>query len=106
VTEATAKQLTSANVKINIDMHSNSDSLHVHQGNIMKKENTESASSPRSIGGIGNYYGGLSVKTEGGKHFWSIENYDGDSWDKIPTGLFDALNAFQDSRENRKQSHS
>jgi hypothetical protein len=57
---------------------------------------------PRPIGGIGNYYGGLSVKTEGGKHYWSIENYDGDSWDEIPAELFAALNAFEDSRANAK----
>jgi len=29
------------------------------------------------IGGIGNYYGGLSIKEQDGKYLWSIENYDG-----------------------------
>tara|TARA_R110000772_G_scaffold33614_1_gene81764 strand:+ start:595 stop:879 length:285 start_codon:yes stop_codon:yes gene_type:complete len=58
------------------------------------------ACSPRPIGDIGNDYGGLSVKTENGKHFWSIENYDGDSWDEITAELFDALNAFEDSKAN------
>ena len=56
--------------------------------------------SPRSIGDIRNYYGGLSVKTENGKHFWSIKNWDDDSWHEITAELFDALNAFEDSKAN------
>lgn len=31
----------------------------------------------KSIGEIGNYYGGLSVKEEDGLFFWSIDNWDG-----------------------------
>ena len=55
---------------------------------------------PRPIGEIGNCYGGLSVKTKDGKRYWSIKDYDGDCWEEIPTALFDALNAFEDSKEN------
>ena len=58
--------------------------------------------SPRPIGEIGNYYGGLSVKTENGKHYWSIENFNGDYWEEIPATLFDALNAFEDSKANHE----
>lgn len=59
-----------------------------------------SACSPcREIGEIWNYYGGLSVKMEGGKCYWSIEDHDGHSWEEIPRSLFDALNKFQDDSE-------
>ena len=53
-------------------------------------------SSIRSIGGIGNYYGGLSIKTEDGKYYWSIENYDGHDWQCIPEKLYRALTAYDD----------
>lgn len=54
---------------------------------------------PRGIGEIGNFYGGLSVKTENGKHYWSIENYNGENWEEIPPELFYVLNAFKDSNK-------
>ena len=54
------------------------------------------SSSPRQIGEIENYYGGLSVKTEGGKYYWSIEDYNGEHWEEIPATLFEALNTFED----------
>ena len=40
------------------------------------------------IKGIGNYYGCLSVKVEGGVPYWSIENWDGHHWDEIPDNLY------------------
>ena len=49
------------------------------------------------IGRIGNYYGGLCVKEEGGKFFWSVENYDGQNWEEIPKSLYDELIGFNDS---------
>ena len=52
-----------------------------------------------AIGGIGNYYGGLAVKREAGKCYWSIENYDGDDWEEIPETLFDELLRYENSRE-------
>ena len=58
--------------------------------------------SPRNIGRIANYYGGLSVKSEGAKFYWGIENYDGIEWEEIPASLFRALNAFEDSKANDK----
>ena len=54
--------------------------------------------SERSIGEIGNYYGGLVVKEQDGRYWWSIENYDGNSWDEIPKRLFDALVEFEENR--------
>ena len=50
----------------------------------------------RDIGSIGNYYGCLAVKVEGGRFFWSIENYDGHNWEEIPKFLFDALIRFDE----------
>jgi len=48
----------------------------------------------RNIGGIGNYYGGLYVKEQDGRFWWSILNYDGQDWEEIPNWLFDALVKF------------
>ena len=52
------------------------------------------------IGYIGNYYGGLSVKTEDGKHYWSIENYDGQIWEEIPESLYRALVEYETARQS------
>jgi hypothetical protein len=54
----------------------------------------------QSIGDIGNYYGGLSVKTEDGKHYWSIENYDGQNWEEIPESLYCALVEYESARQS------
>ena len=40
------------------------------------------------IGNIGNYYGGLSAKEEGGKFYWSIEDYMDTQWQEIPESLY------------------
>ena len=61
------------------------------------KGSTTALCSPRDIGKIRNYYGGLSVKAEHGKYYWNIEDYAGDDWEEIPLNLFNALNDFQDS---------
>lgn len=53
----------------------------------------------REIGTIGNYYGCLEVKEEGGKYFWSIENWDGHTWEEIHEELYLQLMAFQDAIE-------
>lgn len=52
----------------------------------------------RDIGGIGNYYGGLWVRTDGVRFWWSIENYDGHEWEEIPEALFRALVEYEDAR--------
>ena len=52
----------------------------------------------QSIGDIGNYYGGLSVKTENGRYYWSIEDWDGDEWEEIPQYLYDALVKYEADR--------
>jgi hypothetical protein len=49
----------------------------------------------KSIGDIGNYYGGLCAKEEDGRFFWSIENYDGHDWEEIPKYLYDALMRYE-----------
>lgn len=43
------------------------------------------------IGSIRNYYGGLAVKLEDGKYFWSIEDHGGHIWEEIPEELYRAL---------------
>ena len=53
-----------------------------------------------SIGNIGNYYGGLSVKAEEGKHYWSIENYDGHDWQEIPESLYRSLLEYEARRNS------
>jgi hypothetical protein len=50
----------------------------------------------KSIGDIGNYYGGLFVKQEGDKYYWSIEDWNGHGWQEIPQFLYDALLKFQE----------
>lgn len=51
------------------------------------------------VGNIGNYYGGLVVKSENDKYYWSITNYNGDSWEEIPEYLYDALVAFSEEEQ-------
>jgi hypothetical protein len=53
-------------------------------------------SDARDIGGIGNYYGGLSVKENDGKFYWAIEDWSGIDWEEIPKSLYDELNKYQD----------
>lgn len=52
-------------------------------------------SNEMQIGEIRNFYGGLSVKEEDGKYFWSIEDYTGTSWQEIPYSLYFELVRFQ-----------
>ena len=52
-----------------------------------------------SIGDICNYYGGLSVKSEDDKYFWSIYNYSGEDWEEIPKYLFDVLVKYENERQ-------
>ena len=49
------------------------------------------------IGGIGNYYGKLSVVKYGSKYFWSIENYDGQCWKEITEKLYKTLIEFEEN---------
>lgn len=49
----------------------------------------------KTIGEIGNYYGGLKVKEENGKLYWGIKNYDGTEWEVIPKYLYNALLKFE-----------
>lgn len=51
----------------------------------------------RSIGTIGNHYGGLSVKEEDGKFYWSIDDYTGEGWEEISEPLYRALMAHEDA---------
>ena len=56
----------------------------------------------KEIGGIGNYYGGLSVKEEDSKFFWGIEDYSGTYWDEIPKPLYDEILKFERSRSRKE----
>lgn len=47
------------------------------------------------VGEIGNYYGALAVKVVDGKAYWSIENWDGHSWQRIPDYLYFSLVRFE-----------
>ena len=40
---------------------------------------------------IGNAYGGLEIKEEGGKYYWTIDGYEGGEWYEIPKTLYDEL---------------
>lgn len=60
----------------------------------------------QSIGDIGNYYGGLAVKTEDGKHYWSIENYDGHDWREIPESLYRALVEYEAASQSPNATSS
>jgi len=53
----------------------------------------------REIGNIYNHYGGLAIKQDGDKFFWSIEDYNGHNWEEIPKYVFDTLTKYQDTLE-------
>lgn len=53
---------------------------------------------PKTVGEIGNYYGGLAVRKNGNKFEWGIENWDGTNWEEIPEYLYQALIKFEDER--------
>ncbi len=55
------------------------------------------------VGGIGNYYGGLSITIINGKFYWGIGNYDGYSFEEIPDYLFNALMKYENERIKDKQ---
>ena len=40
---------------------------------------------------IGNQYGGLKIKEQDGKYYWTIEDCIGDDWHEIPKTLYDEL---------------
>ena len=52
----------------------------------------------RGIGKIENYYGGLEIKEEDGKFYWSIRCYTGHCWEEMPESLYDELNKFENKR--------
>lgn len=49
-----------------------------------------------NIGEIENYYGGLSVSSNEGKFYWSIEDWDGENWKEIPEELYMSLLKYQE----------
>jgi hypothetical protein len=57
-------------------------------------------SKKEDVGGIGNYYGGLSIAKVDGKFYWSIENYNGDHPEEITEELYDALKTFKQQEQN------
>jgi hypothetical protein len=46
---------------------------------------------PRTVGSIGNYYGGLMIMAKDGQPFWCIENWDGYGWEPCPHDVFAVL---------------
>ena len=61
----------------------------------MKTENENE----HEIGEICNYYGRLTVRSEDGKYFWGIEDWDGSfDWEEIPKVLYDELMKFENDR--------
>lgn len=53
---------------------------------------------PIKIPDIGNFYGGLYVKVKKHIPYWSIEDHDGHSWERIPEPLYYELIKFKDSK--------
>lgn len=51
------------------------------------------------IGDISNYYGKLWVQERDNKFYWSIDDWDGDSWFEITKELYDALIKYETERE-------
>ena len=46
---------------------------------------------------IGNYYGTLHVRKNGESYEWSIEDWDGHTWEKIPESLAVELIRFKEN---------
>lgn len=42
---------------------------------------------------VGNTYGGLHIKEEDGKFFWSVEDYNGHDWQEISEQTYNAIKA-------------
>ena len=47
---------------------------------------------------IGNHAGGLEIKEENGKFYWTIEGYAGYDWHEIPKSLYDELVEHRDNQ--------
>jgi hypothetical protein len=61
----------------------------------------------QEIGDIGNYYGGLSVKKEDDKFYWSIENCGGErNWYGIPEYLYITLVHYENERNTNESVQS
>ena len=62
----------------------------------------------KSIGTIGNYYGGLHVREKEGKYYWVIQDWSTelenlDDWEECDKELYDALIAYEERRKNKKK---
>jgi hypothetical protein len=55
-----------------------------------------------NIGSIGNYYGGLLIKTEDDKYYWGIESYSRIDWEEIPKHLYLSLLEYEENRKTAK----
>lgn len=53
------------------------------------------------IGEIGNYYGGLNLKVEGGVAMCGIKDWDGVLYEDIPEYLYKVLMKFQKEQETK-----
>lgn len=51
------------------------------------------------VRGIGNYYGGLYVKSEvNGKYYWGIEDFNDLEYKEIPKSLYDEIIKYNESK--------
>jgi hypothetical protein len=55
------------------------------------------------VGGIGNYYGGLSIKKEGKKFYWGIEDHSGMEWERINESLYGELEKYRKLYSKEKE---
>lgn len=59
------------------------------------------------VGGIGNSYGGLSIKQEeDGTKWWGIENYNGIRWEQIPSNLYNSLLNYSKQYKNQQEENN
>ncbi len=54
-----------------------------------------------SVGGIGNFYGGLEVKKEGFRYYWGIEDHNKTEWVEIPKYLYGTLVRYEKERQKK-----
>lgn len=48
-----------------------------------------------NIGTLSNYYGRVAVEQNGGKYYWTLDNWDSPAKEEIPEYLYKALVKFE-----------
>ena len=72
-----------------------------------KMSETNSKFNFKSIGEIGNYYGGLFIMEHEGRYYWLIDDHDTDfedldEWEEIDKKLYDSLLSYEKARRSSK----